>query len=268
MRIGLKVTINAVDIAYDDHGIGLPVIFLHAFPLNRSMWTGLTAALLEEQRYRLVTVDWRGFGESGITNTVSTMELLADDVAALMDSLGMRQALLCGLSMGGYVALAFLQKYPQRMSGLILANTRPGADSDAAKANRERIACLAETRGNGIIADLHVPTLLSDHTRRHHPEVEAQVRRMVATATPSGIAAALRGMAQRADLTALLTTIAFPTLVIGGEFDTLTPPDMLQAYAAHIPAVQLSIIAQAGHLSNLEQPEAFLAVVRSFLTTC
>ena len=119
--------------------------------------------------------------------------------------------------MGGYAALAILHKYPQRLSGLILADTRPGADTDEAKANRERVARLAETRGNGTIADLQVPNLISDYTRRNHPEVEARVRRMIATATPGGVAAASRGMAQRAALTHLLPTISFPTLVAAGE---------------------------------------------------
>ena len=263
----MKATINTVEIAYDDHGIGLPVIFLHAFPLNRSMWMDLTAALLKEQRYRLVALDWRGFGESAISNSISTMELFADDVAGLMDILGMRQAILCGLSMGGYAALAFLRKYPQRLSGLILADTRPGADSEEAKVNRERIAHLAETRGNSAIVDLQMPKLISDYTRRHHPEIEAGIRRMIATATPSGIAAASRGMAQRADLTHLLPTISCPTLVVVGELDAVTPPDMVREYAAKIPGAQMVVIPYAGHLSNLEQPEHFKEVVRSFLAT-
>jgi 3-oxoadipate enol-lactonase len=263
----LRAAINTVEIAYDDHGIGLPVIFLHAFPLNRSMWMDLTTALLKEQRYRLVALDWRGFGESTINNTVSTMELFADDVAGLMDMLGMRQAILCGLSMGGYAALAFLQKYPQRLSGLILADTRPGADSEEAKINRERMAHLAETRGNGAIVELQIPKLISDYTRRYHPEVEAGIRRMIATATPSGIAAASRGMAQRPDLTHLLSTISCPTLVVVGELDAVTPPDMTREYAAKIPGAQIAIIPHAGHLSNLEQPENFFEVVRSFLAT-
>lgn len=261
----MKVTINSVEIAYDDHGIGLPVIFLHAFPLNRSMWADLTAALLKEQRYRLVALDWRGFGESTINNTVSTMELFADDIAGLMDTLGMRQAILCGLSMGGYAALEFLHKYPQRLSGLILADTRPGADSEEAKINRERVAHLAETRGNGAIADLQVPRLISDYTRRSHPEVGARIRRMIATATPAGIAAASRGMAQRSDLTYLLPTISFPTLVMVGEFDAVTPPAVAREYAIKIPGAQVMVIPYAGHLSNLEQPENFFEVVRSFL---
>jgi 3-oxoadipate enol-lactonase len=261
----LKATINTVEIAYDDHGIGLPVIFLHAFPLNRSMWMDLATALLKEQRYRLVALDWRGFGGSAINNTVSTMELFADDVAGLMDLLGMRQAILCGLSMGGYAALAFLQKYPQRLSGLILADTRPGADTDEVRANREYVARLVETHGTGMIADLQIPRLISDYTRRTHPEVEAQIRRMVAAATPAGIAAASRGMAQRPDLTHLLPTITFPTLVVAGEFDTLTPPELAQEYAAKIPSAQVAVIPQAGHLSNIEQPKIFFEVVRNFL---
>ncbi len=227
----------------------------------------LTTALLKEQRYRLVALDWRGFGESTINNPVSTMELLADDVAGLMDTLGMRHAILCGLSMGGYAALAFLQKYPQRLSGLILADTRPGADTEDAKVERERVARLAETRGNGTIADLQIPKLVSDYTRRDHPEIVAQIRRMIAAATPSGIAAASRGMAQRADLTSLLPTISFPTLVVVGELDAVTPPDVVRQYAATIPGAQMVVIPHAGHLSNLEQPENFFEVVRSFLAT-
>src|SRR5437588_8448166 len=103
----LKTNINNIGIAYDDHGITQPILFLHAFPLNRSMWEGEITALLQEERYRLVALDWRGFGESDVSADVSTMEMFADDVAALMDTLGMQNAILCGLSMGGYAAFAF-----------------------------------------------------------------------------------------------------------------------------------------------------------------
>src|SRR5205823_9478977 len=125
-----------------------------AFPLNRSMWSGEMVALLAEERYRLVALDWRGFGESDITSDITTMEQLADDVAGLMDVLGMQDAILCGLSMGGYVAFAFLRKYPQRVRGLILADTRPGADTAEGRANRENVARVAETQGTGAIANL------------------------------------------------------------------------------------------------------------------
>jgi 3-oxoadipate enol-lactonase len=261
----MKVPVNNTYLAYDDHGIGIPILFLHAFPLNRHMWQGELMALLGDERYRLVALDWRGFGESEITTPVSTMELFADDMAGLMDSLGIQQAVLCGLSMGGYAAFAFLRKYPQRVSGLILADTRPGADTPEAQANRENVARLAETQGTGSIADLQVPRLLSEYTRQHHPEVEMRVRQMIEAATVQGIAAASRGMAQRADSTELLAGIACPALVIVGEQDTLTPPSVAQEYASQIPGAQLVVIQHAGHLSNLEQPEAFVQAVRGFL---
>jgi pimeloyl-ACP methyl ester carboxylesterase len=261
----MKIPVNNTYLAYDDHGIGQPILFLHAFPLNRYMWQGELMSLLSDERYRLVALDWRGFGESEITTPVSTMQLFADDVAGLMDSLGIQQAVLCSLSMGGYVAFAFLRKYPQRVSGLILADTRPGADTPDAQVNRENVARIAETQGIGAIADLQVPRLLSEYTRQHHPEVEMRVRQMIEAATVQGIAAASRGMAQRADSTDLLADITCPTLVIVGEQDTLTPPTLAQEYAAQIPGAQLVVIQHAGHLSNLEQPEAFVEAVRGFL---
>jgi pimeloyl-ACP methyl ester carboxylesterase len=261
----LRASINGIELGYDDHGVGQPVIFLHAFPLNRNMWTSLTTALLNEQHFRLVTLDWRGFGESNLHDRVSTMEQFADDVAALMDTLGMQQAILCGLSMGGYAAFAFLRKYPERVRGLVLSDTRPGADTAEAKANREQVARLVEEQGIDPFADLQIPKLLSVYTRQHHSEIELRVRQMINAATPAGIAAASRGMAQRADSADLLATITCPTLVVVGEHDSLTPPAVAHAYAHSIPGAQIAIIPLAGHLSNLEQPDAFLEAVRPFL---
>ena len=261
----MKILVNNINLGYDDHGMGLPILFLHAFPLNRSMWQGELITLLQDERYRLIALDWRGFGESEINGTISTMELFADDVAGLMDTLGIQQAVLCGLSMGGYAAFAFLRKYPERVYGLILADTRPGADTPEAQANRENVARIAETQGTRAIADLQVPRLLSEFTRQHHPEVEIRVRQMIEAATVQGIAAASRGMRQRADSTDLLARISCPTLVIVGELDALTPPGVAQEYAAQIPGAQLTMITNAAHLSNLEQPEAFLQAVEGFL---
>ncbi len=263
----MKIVVNNVGMAYDDHGVGLPVIFLHAFPLNRHMWNGELTALLREERYRLVALDWPGFGESDIVSDISTMELFADNIAGLMDALGMQDAVLAGLSMGGYATFAFLRKYPQRVRALILADTRPGDDTAEAKANRENVARIAETQGTNVIADMQIPRLLSAYTRQNHPEVEVRVRQMVNAATSQGIAAASRGMAQRADSTTLLATINCPTLVIVGEQDELTPPHVARDYAAQIPGAQFASIALAGHLSNLEQPEAFIQVVSTFLRT-
>ena len=263
----MKATINQLTLAYDDHGIGQPVLFLHAFPLNRSMWSGELITLLAEDRYRLVSLDWRGFGESDITGEVSTMDMFADDVASLMDTLGMQDAVICGLSMGGYAAFAFLRKYSQRVKALILADTKPEADSAEAKANRENVARLVETQGPEAVADLQVPKLLAEYTRQNRAEVEIRIRQMIVAATTQGIAAASRGMALRADSTDLLTGITCPTLVIVGEQDVLTPPDVARKYAAQIPNAQLVVIPQAGHLSNVEQPEAFIQAISSFLAS-
>jgi 3-oxoadipate enol-lactonase len=261
----LKVSLNGTELAYDDHGAGLPVLFLHAFPLNRNMWTGLTGALLNEQRFRLIALDWRGFGESSIKALVSPMQLFADDVVALMDHLGIQKAILCGLSMGGYVSFAFLRSHPERVHALILADTRPGADTEEGKQNREKLARLAESQGVDAVADTQVPNLLSQYTRQHHPEIEARVRQMISMATPAGIAAASRGIAQRADSSDLLPKITCPTLVIVGEHDALTPPDLAQGFAQQIPGAQFAVIPQSGHLSVLEQPGAFLQAMRNFL---
>jgi Predicted hydrolases or acyltransferases (alpha/beta hydrolase superfamily) len=262
----VKIAVGSIDLAYEDHGIGQPVIFLHAFPLNRRMWEGQIAALLSERRYRLVAPDWRGFGESGIGDgTILTMDLLAGDLAALMDALGMQQAVLCGLSMGGYVAMEFYRLHPERVRGLVLADTRPNADNEQGRANREQLAQLAEQQGVTAVADKQVPLLLSDDTRRSHPEVVIRVQDLIADATPRGIAAASRGMARRSDSTAVLAHVDCPTLVIVGEKDVLSPPEFARTYASEIPGAQVAQIAHAGHLSNLEQPKAFYQAVSRFL---
>jgi pimeloyl-ACP methyl ester carboxylesterase len=268
----MKMQINTISLAYEDRGMGLPVIFLHAFPLNRQMWAGEISALLKEQRYRLIALDWRGFGESEITSSsvksvISTMVMFADDIAGLMDALGIRQAVLCGLSMGGYAAFAFAHKYPQRLRGLILADTRPGSDTPETRTNREHIAQLAESQGTGAVADLQLPRLISQYTRQHHPEVETRVRQLIDTASPQGIAAASRGMAVRADASDLLASIACPTLVVVGEEDALISVASAREYATQIPGAQFAVIPHAGHLSNLEQPHTFIQVTRQFLQT-
>jgi pimeloyl-ACP methyl ester carboxylesterase len=266
----MKTLINNILMAYDDHGVGVPVIFLHAFPLNRHMWDGEVQALLEDQHYRLITLDWRGFGESEISSSpiktvISTMVMLADDVAGLMDTLGIQKAVLCGLSMGGYAAFAFAQKYPERLLGLILADTRPEEDPPDIRNNRENMARLVENQGSDAIADLQIPRLLAQTTREQAPEVEIRVRQLIGRALPQGIAAAARGMAIRLDSSSFLSYITCPVLVLVGSEDAVTPPDVAQKYAARIPGAQFAVIPGAGHLSNLEQPRAFIQAIRQFL---
>lgn len=263
----MKANINSIHLAYDDHGAGLPVIFLHAFPLNRGMWSNELTSLLADGQYRLIALDWRGFGESETTAGTVTMDLLAQDLAGLMDELGIEEAVLCGLSMGGYAAFAFYRAYPERVRALVLADTQPYADSAEAKARRENVARMAETQGTGAIADLQIPNLLSEANRQVLAPLERTVRHMIDAATPQGIAAAARGMALRADSTDLLPKITCPVLVMVGEQDTLTPPALAQEYAAKISGAQCVVIPRASHLANLEQPQKFLDALRRFLQT-
>jgi pimeloyl-ACP methyl ester carboxylesterase len=167
--------------------------------------------------------------------------------------------------MGGYVAFACLRHYARRIAGLILADTRPAADIPARQASRESMARLAEMRGTMAVADLQLPTLLIDYKRRQTPSLEARIRQMINAATPVGIAAASRGMARRADASDLLAGISCPTLVITGQDDMLIPLSETQSYAERIPSAQYVVIPNAGHLSNLEQPDVFLAAVSNFL---
>lgn len=268
----MQTQVTTVSLGYDDQGEGLPVVFLHAFPLTRQMWAETIQALLQEQRYRLIALDWRGFGTSELPRlpvgpAISPMTTLADDVAGLLDVLGIERATLCGISMGGYVAFAFARRYPQRLRGLILADTRPSADTPQARAARESVARLAESQGTAAIADLQLPRLLASAVHQRAPAVEAYVRRLIDGATPEGIAAAARGMAIREDASDLLPTLVCPTLIIAGEEDALIPPQETREYAARIPGAHVALLPHAGHLSNLEQPHAFIQAVSQFLAT-
>jgi len=259
----VKKQIGRVELAWEEAGQGLPVVLLHAFPLNRTMWTPQVKELAA--RYRVITPDFRGHGESGAVDEDSTMERLAEDVRGLLDALGLERVALGGLSMGGYAAFAFLRKHAARVSALILADTRAGADSEEGRQARHENAALVEKEGAGALAERLLPKLLGASTHAQRPEVVQAVREMILSTPPVGIARALRGMAARADSTPLLGTIKVPTLVLVGEEDVLTPPAESEAMAKAIPGAQLVKIAKAGHLSNLEQPAAFNQALQGFL---
>jgi pimeloyl-ACP methyl ester carboxylesterase len=255
--------INGLDLAYTDQGQGLPVVLLHAFPQNRTMWTPQVEALSTTNR--VIAPDFRGFGESDAPLWHYTLEQFADDVKGLLDHLSIRQAVLVGLSMGGYTLFAFWRKYAERVKGLVLADTRAQADTEEGRAGRFAMAQTAHARGAPAIADIMLPKLLSPVALQTKPDLVRQVRATIERTQVSGIAGALMAMAERPDSVPLLPQIARPVLVITGELDGPTPPADGQLMAERIPGARLEIIPQAGHLSNLEQPEAFNQAVRSFL---
>ena len=259
----MKQRIGKIELAWEEAGRGAPVVLLHAFPLNRRMWAPQVKEL--SARYRVIAPDFRGHGESGVAEEDSTMERLAEDVRGLLDHLKLERVALGGLSMGGYVAFAFVRRWPERVRTLVLADTRAGADTEEGRKGRYETAALAEREGSAAIANLMAPKLLGPATLERKPEVVAAVREMILEASPAGIAAALRGMAARPASFDLLPQIKCLTLIVVGEQDGLTPPADSEVMAEAIPNSRLVKIPDAGHLSNLEQPEKFNQVLLDFL---
>ena len=257
---------DGVPLAWEEKGQGRPLVLLHPFPFSGEFWAAQREALSGSAR--VITPDFRGFGKSGQDGRISTMELLADDLAALLDHLELEQIVLGGLSMGGYVTLAFLRNYGRRVKALVLADTRPQADTPEARQAREELAVLVRQQGSSAVAEQMLPRLLGQTTFRKRPELAIQVRRMIESISPMAIAAASRGMARRTESTDLLSGISCPVLVISGEEDILTTPQAADSWAKAIPNVSLVTIPAAGHLASLEQPEAFNAHLKTFLSGC
>jgi 3-oxoadipate enol-lactonase len=258
----LYARINGITLAYSDRGTGLPLVFLHAFPLNRTMWAPQEDALALE--FRIITVDLRGHGESDAPLWLYTLDQSADDVRALLDHLAIQQALFVGLSMGGYILFAFYRKYAARVKGLILADTRAQADTEEGKQGRFQMAQTGYKNGPSAIADIMIPKLLSPATIQAKPEIVQNVRAMIEHNQISGIAGDLMAMAERPDSLPLLPRISCPTQLIVGDLDQATPPSDAKLMAEKIPGARLAIIPGAAHLSNLEQPEAFNQIVAAF----
>jgi 3-oxoadipate enol-lactonase len=260
----MKTRVNNITIAYDDEGRGMPIVLLHAFPLSRVMWAPQAAALVRAGRYRVIRPDLRGFGESGGAEAPATMEQFAADTLGLLDQLGIERFVLGGLSMGGYAAFAIYRARPQAVRALVLADTRPQGDTPEGKAGRETTAQMAEREGAAAIA--------ADWLARFFPpevnapaELQERVRQIIMDNDPRGIAAAARGMALRPDSHGTLATITCPTLILVGDRDKITPLSDAQAMASAITNAQLVTIPDAGHLANLEQPDAFNQALLSFL---
>jgi pimeloyl-ACP methyl ester carboxylesterase len=258
-----KIKVNDVELAYRDEGSGKPIVFLHAFPLNQTMWDEQVAEFASS--HRVITFDWRGFGESSMSSTHSSLSVFAEDLAELLNLLEIEKATICGLSMGGYATFAFYRKYAERVNALILCDTRATADNDEGKRGRYEMAELARTQGTSAISEKMIPKLLGETTLKNRPNVLYRVRSMIEAAQPEGIAQALIGMEQRDNSTVLLPLISCPTLVDVGKEDNLTPPADAEKLAQSITASRLEVINDAGHLSNLEQPLSFNQAISKFL---
>lgn len=234
------------------------LLLLHAFPLDASMWAPQVEAL--GGSVAVIAPNLPGFGDEPAAGDVLTMDAAADRAAKAIRDGGIDRAVVCGLSMGGYVALAFWRRYRRMVSGLVLANTRAGADDEAGKQRRRDLAQRLIAEGN-VLADAPPPLLSSNAT----DELWERVKNIVRAQPAEAIAAASLGMAERPDSTPDLATIDVPTLVVTADGDTLIPPEATTPMADQIPGARLEVIRGAGHLSNLEAPTEFNRVLNEHL---
>ena len=249
-------------VGVDEAGAGEPLLLLHGYPLERRYWAPQLAQPAAGARY--LAPDLPGFGES-VACAGDSLDGWADWLAALLDSLDVRRAIVGGHSMGGYLALAFWRRFPERVRALLLVDTRAGADSDAGRAKRREMQSLVLAEGAGAIADRMITGLIGKTTRASHPDVVAVLDAMMRRAGVGGITDALQAMLDREDSVSLLETITVPTLVVCGEEDTLTPVTESHVLHAGIKGSRLALIPGAGHASNFEAPAVFNALLPEFL---
>lgn len=255
-----------MDLTFEDHGEGKPVFLLHAFPLSRQMWQPQIAALTSEN-FRVIAPDFRGFGENRNFSDINTMEAMARDVAELFDALKIECAIIAGLSMGGYVLFEFLKTFPEKIAALVFCDTHAGEDSEETRESRFDLIEKIERDGSQALIDVMLPKLICENTKQNKKELVGEIEEMFRAADPRGSIAALRGMAKRADNNDLLSKISVPALLIFGAEDKVTHLEMAEKMRDEIPDSRLSVIENAGHYSNLEQPEIFNRILIDFIKT-
>jgi 3-oxoadipate enol-lactonase len=241
-----KFRFNNITLAYERFGSGLPLMLIHGFPLDHTTWNDTT--LLLKNDYDIILPDLRGFGQSSTVETPYTMSDMADDLAGLLDHLKIEKIALAGHSMGGYVALAFTQKYPQRVNGLGLISSQAAADTPERKSGRYQTADEVYQKGVGVVADAMTPKLSADM------RVQAFVRPLMERQNSSAVVGALKAMAEREDLMSHLSTVTFPVTLIHGDSDALIPIERAQEITAILPSAQLVELEGAGHMPMMEFP--------------
>jgi 3-oxoadipate enol-lactonase len=255
---------GGLELACDDVGSGTPLLFIHGWPHDRSLWAAQLSGL--QTQARCIAPDLRGFGDSSVTPPYS-VDQYADDLAALLAMLGIEQAVVCGLSMGGYIALAMLRRHRSLLRGLILTSTRASADTPEAREKRMELIAFVGEQGMEALAARQLKAMVGETTFTSRPDVLEALRFMMAEAPGEGVVGGLRAMADRRDSTDLLAGIDFPTLVVSGAEDTFTGPDEMRGMADAIPGSRLEVIEGGGHVCPYEKPAAFNHVVAEYLAS-
>lgn len=256
--------INDIDIAYDDQGQGPAVLLIHGFPLNRQMWQPQLAPLADAG-YRVITPDLRGFGQSEAPSHYS-MDAFADDIVALLDTLGIEDAVIGGMSMGGYILLDLLERHPQRIRAAAFIATKSAADDEEGRARRTAMAAEAERLGANPLIKIFAELLFAPDTTQTRPELIAKVRSWMRDTNPKALAGGLLAMRDRKDYTPLLTEIRQPCLVLAGAEDRAASPNAVEVFTTALPRCESRILPNAGHMLNMERPEEFNAELLRFLS--
>ncbi len=261
-RDPLRVAAGGADLAVEVRGEGAPILFIHGFPFDRTMWRHQLAGL---SRWKRIAPDLRGAGASSAPADGYSVARYADDVVQVLDALELERTVMCGLSLGGYVLFELLRRHPGRVRAAVFCNTKAVADSSEARRGRDEMAALAEREGAAAVAERLLPQVVAPATFASQPEVVAHVREMITRTPVPGLVGALHALRDRPDSTPMLGSIGVPALVIAGEDDKIAPADGMRLMARAIPGAQFAAIPAAGHLAPLEQPLATSRVVADFL---
>jgi len=260
----MAIAKETLTLHFEERGTGIPLLLIHGFPFSGKMWIGQLDKLSASAR--VVALDLPGFGDSPAGEGRASVDQYAEDCFAVLDALDiMEPAVIAGLSMGGYIALAAARMVPLRIRGLVLASTRAGADSAEGKTSRDKTIAQVKEAGASVVADSMYPKLLSPHSYNDKPAVAEELKEIMRGATPEGVIAALTAMRDRPDATEELVNLHMPVLIIHGKDDQIIPSLEAEVMAKAIPNNDLRLIDKAGHLPNLEQPEEFDRIVEKFL---
>lgn len=260
----MQAFINGINLAYEERGEGLPLLLIHGFPLSGRIWQPQLEALKGD--FRLIAPDLRGFGNSDAPEGPYSMDILADDMVGLLDHLGIERAVVCGMSMGGYVLLNMLDRHPHRVGGACFMVTRGGDDDAAGKERRVKLAREVLDKGAQVVSSAFASVLFSSQAGDGERELIAEVCRIMERTRPSGLAGALIAMAGRPDYSHRLAGFNLPSLVIGAEFDQAIPPGESRLMAESLPDARLAIVPDAGHMAGMENPEFVNRELHRFLS--
>jgi 3-oxoadipate enol-lactonase len=261
----MKTILNEIAINYSEHGMpqGLPVVFIHGFPFSHNMWEPQMSVI--SNNIHAIAYDVRGHGASDVGDGQFTIELFVDDLIALLDYLLVKKAVLCGISMGGYIALRAFEKHPDRVRGLILCDTKSDPDTNVAKINRTVTMKAVKAAGVPAFAEDFVRSIFWEKTFERNPGVIAFTKQIICSNSPRGICGTLLALASRTDTTPTLSSINIPTCIIVGEYDKITPLSDAQTMHTMIAGSELHILPNAAHMSNLENTQEFNERLIAFL---